>query len=326
MQGISICGSVASPHGANCTRACVAGISPRLPYEINGVSHGAFSCHWRMHKLRIKTNGRRINATVRANARWLFGGDGRSSDARLERSESANEDILIFYFQMDLQTRIQYALNIEQFDVAKQLREKLTEIETEIIRQREAKRGSSKTEAQDKALNLLRVRADLQKAIDSENYAVAAGLRDEIAKLEAESLAVSAKALAYQNVKYAFRLGQKVRHKVHGYRGVICGMDPVCCESKSWMETANVEKLSKGPNQPFYQWQKKIFQQLKNQRKEGLITPTLNFYSMVRTRLGTSSPSNNSVRSMTSPAMKILEMKMTTMATQVAEGQVPSCS
>ena len=26
--------------------------------------------------------------------------------------------------------------------------------------------------------------ADLQKAIDSENYAVAAGLRDEIAKLE----------------------------------------------------------------------------------------------------------------------------------------------
>jgi hypothetical protein len=27
----------------------------------------------------------------------------------------------------------------------------------------------------------------------------------------------------------------------------------VCCESKSWMETANVENLSKGPNQPFYQ-------------------------------------------------------------------------
>lgn len=94
---------------------------------------------------------------------------------------------------------------------------------------------------------------DLQKAVDSENYALAAELRDEIAKLEAESLAVSAKALAYQNVKYAFRLGQKVRHKVHGYRAVICGMDPVCCESKSWMETANVEKLSKGPSQPFYQ-------------------------------------------------------------------------
>ncbi|XP_062222379.1 clp protease adapter protein ClpF, chloroplastic-like isoform X2 [Phragmites australis] len=253
MQGISICGSVASPRGANYRTACVARNGLKLPCEINAVIHGVYSWHWRMHKLHMKTNDGRMNATIRTNARWLFGGDGRSSDARLERSEAANEDILVFYFQMDLQTQIQYALNIEQFDIAKQLREKLTEIETKIIRQREAKRGSSKTEAQDKALNLLRVRADLQKAIDSEKYALAAGLRDEIAKLEAESLAISAKALAYQNVKYAFRLGQKVHHKVHGYRGVICGMDPGCCESKSWMETANVEKLSKGPNQPFYQ-------------------------------------------------------------------------
>lgn len=93
----------------------------------------------------------------------------------------------------------------------------LLQIETVIIRQREAKRGSSKTEAQDKAINLLRVRyvnsfhfsmtfqcyvalvhlrghlalsicfsADLQKAVDSENYALAAALRDEIAKLEVQ--------------------------------------------------------------------------------------------------------------------------------------------
>lgn len=38
-----------------------------------------------------------------------------------------------------------------------------------------------------------------------------------------------------------------------GYRGVICGMDPMCCESSSWMETAQVDKLSRGPDQPFYQ-------------------------------------------------------------------------
>lgn len=30
-------------------------------------------------------------------------------------------------------------------------------------------------------------------------------------------------------------------------------MDPVCCESSSWMEIAQVEKLSRGSNQPFYQ-------------------------------------------------------------------------
>lgn len=34
---------------------------------------------------------------------------------------------------------------------------------------------------------------------------------------------------------------------------MVCGMDPLCCESSSWMETAQVEKLSQGPNQPFYQ-------------------------------------------------------------------------
>uniref|UniRef100_A0A0D9X4D4 Hemimethylated DNA-binding domain-containing protein n=2 Tax=Leersia perrieri TaxID=77586 RepID=A0A0D9X4D4_9ORYZ len=254
MQGVFVCGSISSSHGASFRPGCLAVDDLRLFYKINYVTRGAHSWRWCVKKLNMRTNTRKMGATVRTNARWLFGGDGRSStNARLERSEAANEDILIFYFQLDVQTQIQYALNTEQFDVAKQLREKLTEIETEIIRQREAKRGSSKTEAQDKAINLLRVRADLQKAVDSENYALAAALRDELAKLEAESLAVSAKALAYRNVEYAFRLGQKVRHKVHGYRAVICGMDPVCCESKLWMDTANVENLPKGPNQPFYQ-------------------------------------------------------------------------
>lgn len=38
-----------------------------------------------------------------------------------------------------------------------------------------------------------------------------------------------------------------------GYRGVICGMDPFCCESNSWVEAAKIVKLDRGPNQPFYQ-------------------------------------------------------------------------
>lgn len=112
MQGISICGSVASPHGGNCRGACVARNDVRLPCEVNSVSQGLYSLHWCVHKPQMKTNGRRMNAAVRTNARWLFGGDGRSNDARLERSESANEDILIFYFQMDLQTRIQVSSSL----------------------------------------------------------------------------------------------------------------------------------------------------------------------------------------------------------------------
>ncbi|KAJ6902613.1 hypothetical protein NC651_020174 [Populus alba x Populus x berolinensis] len=58
--------------------------------------------------------------------------------------------------------------------------------------------------------------ADVQNAIENENYAVAAGLRDEVSKLEAESFAASARAQAYENenAQYAFCLGQKVRHKI----------------------------------------------------------------------------------------------------------------
>lgn len=57
--------------------------------------------------------------------------------------------------------------------------------------------------------------SDLQNAIESEDYDLAATLRDQISKLEAESLAASAKVLAYENAQYTFRLGQKVRHKLY---------------------------------------------------------------------------------------------------------------
>ncbi|KAB1994281.1 hypothetical protein ES319_D13G089400v1 [Gossypium barbadense] len=165
---------------------------------------------------------------------WPFKGGDRELGASSERSETANEDILIFFFQLDLATQVQ--------------------VEAEILKQQEAKRGlSSKSEAQDKALSLVRLRGELHNAIKNENYALAAQLRDDISKLEAESLAASAKALAYENAQYTFRLGQKVQHKIFGYRAVICGMDPVCCESSTWMEAAQVEKLSHGSNQPFYQ-------------------------------------------------------------------------
>ncbi|KAL8533690.1 hypothetical protein ACS0TY_009910 [Phlomoides rotata] len=194
--------------------------------------------------------------SLRVQAGWLFKGSDKGSefDASCEHSESANEDILMFFFELDLATRVQYALNLEEYEVAQQLRNKLTEVESEVIKLQESRRGSaSKSEAQDMAIRILRLRADLQKAIETENYGLAAELRDAISKLEAKSLSASIQAQAYENAKYAFRLGQKLKHKIFGYRAVICGMDPVCCESKSWIEAANVDKLARGPDQPFYQ-------------------------------------------------------------------------
>jgi hypothetical protein len=44
---------------------------------------------------------------LRVDAGWLFKGGGQGLDASSERSESANEDILIFFFQLDLATRVQ---------------------------------------------------------------------------------------------------------------------------------------------------------------------------------------------------------------------------
>lgn len=190
----------------------------------------------------------------KVEAGWMFRGGEQELDASVEQSESANEDILMFFFQLDLATRVQCALNMEEYDIAKQLRNKLTEVEEEVIKQKQSKRGmSSKSEAQDKALSIIRLRSDLQSAIENEDYALAAKLRDEISKLEAESLAASAKALAHENAQYVFRLGQKVKHKMFGYRAIIVGMDPVCSESSSWMENAQVKKLSRGTAQPFYQ-------------------------------------------------------------------------
>lgn len=52
---------------------------------------------------------------VRVEAGWLFKGGDRGLEASSERSESANEDILIFFFQLDLATRVQVLLLLACF-------------------------------------------------------------------------------------------------------------------------------------------------------------------------------------------------------------------
>lgn len=43
----------------------------------------------------------------KVEAKWKFGGGEQGLNASVERSESANEGILIFFFQLDLATRVQ---------------------------------------------------------------------------------------------------------------------------------------------------------------------------------------------------------------------------
>lgn len=44
---------------------------------------------------------------VRVEAGWLFKRGDQGLNASSEQSEAANEDILIFFFQLDLATRVQ---------------------------------------------------------------------------------------------------------------------------------------------------------------------------------------------------------------------------
>lgn len=68
---------------------------------------------WRQYGLRLQSaNSSRSKGLGRVRATWLFRGNDKGMDANLERSETANEDILIFFFQLDLETRIQVTLVI----------------------------------------------------------------------------------------------------------------------------------------------------------------------------------------------------------------------
>ena len=117
-----------------------------------GLSLGKKTCFPRSLSFRSRKLNRK---SLNVKATWLFNQRKGEMDASSERSENVNEDILMFFFQLDLQTRIQvrrlffptdleefaaeetlnhllstlqYAMNLEQYDVAQQLRNKLSEV------------------------------------------------------------------------------------------------------------------------------------------------------------------------------------------------------
>lgn len=85
-------------------------------------------------------------------------------------------------------------------------------------------------------------------------YADAAVLRDRLKELEDASSRVQALAAEWSvgGPGPRLRLGQRVIHTQHGYRGVVCGWDEVCCEGEEWQAAADVQALSGGVGQHFY--------------------------------------------------------------------------
>ncbi|KAJ1412305.1 E3 ubiquitin-protein ligase [Sesbania bispinosa] len=123
------------------------------------------------------------------------GGSENIEEQTIDSEKSLSEVQILFPRE---ETINQYALNMEQYNIAQQLGNKLTELAC----------SQCLTGFFFFYLPLHKVLVDLN--VDS----------DETSKLEAESLAASAKALAHENAQYMFRLWQKVKYKIFGYKAI----------------------------------------------------------------------------------------------------------
>lgn len=69
----------------------------------------------------------------------------------------------------------------------------------------------------------LRLRSELQRAIDEERYSDAASIRDKLKVIQEDSAEAASQASGTQAVERRYQLGQRVKHAELGYDGVICG-------------------------------------------------------------------------------------------------------
>ncbi|GFR46804.1 hypothetical protein Agub_g8437, partial [Astrephomene gubernaculifera] len=182
-----------------------------------------------------------------------------------ERSMLVNEEVVYFIFQLDLDTQLQRCLNYEAYEVAQEVRKKRQRVDEAVAAMRERKARNTgqpaagvRLGAADWAAEGLRLRSEMQRAVEAENYSAAARYRDLLRQLDQETRRAAALAAEWDTAPGGapagprLRLGQRVLHRQLGYRGVVVGWDPACCESEDWAVQAKVEALRRGTRQPFY--------------------------------------------------------------------------
>lgn len=84
-------------------------------------------------------------------------------------------------------------------------------------------RSANQTAVADVAAEGLRLRSELQRAINEERYADAAEVRDRLKLVQEQSEKAQSEAVSVGKPARKFQLGQRVRHATLGYDGVICG-------------------------------------------------------------------------------------------------------
>lgn len=110
MQGVSLSTL------ATCGKSRIYGSSPFEPFKRSHVASAAGKhLIWNKCVQSLVFIGypfvSRRRSGFKVEAGWMFRGGGEQGlDASVEQSESANEDILMFFFQLDLATRVQVLL------------------------------------------------------------------------------------------------------------------------------------------------------------------------------------------------------------------------
>jgi hemimethylated DNA binding protein len=180
------------------------------------------------------------------------------------RSKLVENETILLVFQLDLDIQLQRCLNYESYELAKEVRAKRQQVDEAIegIKtrkqlQRSKIEGGEATPSTGKTLlpsdisaEGLRLRMEMQRAVEGENYKEAARLRDLISALDLERKkaedSLSASNPSFR-VEPSLRLGQRVKHKVGGFRAVVVGWDQLCCESDEWIASQSWKGETPGP-------------------------------------------------------------------------------
>eukprot|EP00898_Chlorokybus_atmophyticus_P000875 jgi/Chlat1/1789/Chrsp134S02097 len=88
----------------------------------------------------------------------------------------------------------------------------------------------------------------LDLLVADERYEEAAQVRDHLEVLRLRLRVMQ----TVTRTPLKFRVGDVVRHKRYGYKGVIYGHDNTCTASETWVNMMHVDALPHGRDQPFY--------------------------------------------------------------------------
>lgn len=175
------------------------------------------------------------------------------------RSALIGKEVTLFLIQLQFDQELQRALNYDNMDAANSIRQRREALDAAIDDFQASKgpgdgaRNATEREVTDFASEGLRLRSELQRAVEEERYKDASLLKGRLTALQRETDAASASAAAERGTgQLQFRLGQRVLHAEHGYRGIICGWDVKCCEDERWQQENEVDSLQNGASQPFY--------------------------------------------------------------------------